>query len=178
MIDAICFCSLASSTPRAVDQPARDPGLKALRRVDVQTDQRVRILLRDLLDLDAALRREHEERLLRAAVERDREVVLLRDVGGLLDPELADDVAVDVEPEDAARLLLGVGRVVGELDAARLAAAAGEHLRLDDDRAAERRRRGAGLLRRDGEPAVGDRDADAAEELLALVLVEIHGGGL
>ena len=34
-------------------------------------------------------RREHEERLLRAAVERDREVVLLRDVGGLLDPELA-----------------------------------------------------------------------------------------
>ena len=100
----------------------------------MQPHERVGILLGDLLDLDAALRREHEERLLRAAVERDREVVLLRDVGGLLDPELADDVAVDVEPEDLARLLLGVGRILGELDAAGLAAAAGQHLRLDDDR--------------------------------------------
>ncbi len=33
----------------------------------------------NLLDLDPALAREHEERLLRAAVERDREVVLLGD---------------------------------------------------------------------------------------------------
>ena len=73
------------------------PRLEALERVDVQPDERVGVLLRDLLDLDAALRREHEERLLRAAVERDREVVLLRDVGRLLDPELVDDVAVDVE---------------------------------------------------------------------------------
>jgi hypothetical protein len=44
----------------------------------------------------------------------------------LLDPELADDVAVDVEAEDLVGLLLGVVRVVGELDAARLAAAAGQ----------------------------------------------------
>ena len=48
----------------------------------------------------------------------------------------------------SSRLLLGVGRVVGELDAARLAAAAGQHLRLDDDRAAELLRRRAGLLGR------------------------------
>ena len=92
--------------------------------------------------------------------------------------QLADDVAVDIEPEDAARFLLGVGRIVGELHAARLATAAGEHLRLDDDRAAERRRCSAGFLRRDGEAAVGHRDADAAEKLLALILVQIHGGGL
>ena len=162
----------------AVDEAPRHPRLEALGRVDVQPDERVRVLLGDLLDLDAALRREHEERLLRAAVERDREVVLLRDVGCLLDPELADDVAADVETEDVARLRLRVGRIVGELDAAGLAAAARQHLRLDDDRAAERRRRGAGFLRRDGEPPVGDGDADAAEELLPLVLVEIHGGGL
>ena len=126
---------------RAVDEPPRDPRLEAFERVDVQPDERVRVLLGDLLDLDAALRREHEERLLRAAVERDREVVLLRDVGRLLDPELAHDVAADVEAEDVARLLLGVGGILGELDAAGLAAAAGQHLRLDDDRAAELRRR-------------------------------------
>ncbi len=142
----------------------------------MQADERIRALLGDLLDLDAALRREHEERLLRAAVERDREVVLLRDVGGLLDPQLADDVAVDVETEDPARLRLRVGGIVCELDAARLAAAAGEHLRLDDDRTAERRRRGSRLFGRDRDAAVGDGDADAPEKLLALVLVEIHGG--
>src|SRR2546430_9731075 len=44
---------------------------------------------------DAALRREHEERLLGAAVEGDGEVVLARDVRRLLDPERADDVAVE-----------------------------------------------------------------------------------
>ena len=94
----------------AVDEPPRLPRLEALERVDVQPDERVGRLLRDLLDVDPALRREHEERLLRAAVERDREVVLLRDVGGALDPERADDVAADVEPEDLPRLLLGVRR--------------------------------------------------------------------
>jgi hypothetical protein len=59
----------------------------------VEARERVGILLRDLLDLDAAFRRQHEERLLRAAVERDREVVLLRDVRGALDPEPAHDCA-------------------------------------------------------------------------------------
>ena len=140
----------------------------------METNERVRVLLRDLLDLDAALRREHEERLLRAAVERDGEVVLSLDVRRLLDPELADDVAVDVEPEDVACLRLGVGGIVGELDAAGLAAAAGEHLRLDDDGAAELLGRLARLLRRRREPAVRDRDPDAPEEILALVLVKVH----
>src|SRR5206468_3792959 len=81
----------------AVHEPSRYPRLEALERIDVEPDERVGVLLGDLLDLDAALRREHEERLLHAAIERDREVVLLRDVGGLLDPKLVDDMAVDVE---------------------------------------------------------------------------------
>jgi len=87
-------------------------------------------------------------------------------------------VAVDVEAEDPARLLLCIGGIVGELHAACLAAPAGEDLRLDDDRAADRRGRRARLLGRDREAPLGDGDADAAEELFALVLVEIHGGGL
>src|SRR5207245_9486155 len=102
----------------------------------------------DLFDLDAALRRENEERLLRASVERDREVVLLRDVGGLLDPELLDDVPADVEADDVSGLFFGVGRVFGELDPARLPAAACQNLSLDHRLAAELLGRSARLCRR------------------------------
>ena len=140
----------------------------------MQAHERVGVVLGDLLDLDAALRREHEERLLRATVERDREVVLLRDVGGLLDPDLLDDVAADVEPDDVARLLLRVRGILGELDAAGLAAAARQHLSLDDDRAAELLGSRPCLLRGRREPPLGDGDSELLEELLALVLVEIH----
>ena len=150
----------------AVDESARDPRLKALERIDVEPDERVGVLLGDLLDLDAALRREHEERLLRAAVERDREVVLALDVRGLLDPELVDDVAVDVEAEDVASLRLGVGRVVGELDAAGLAAPAGQHLRLDDDRAAELLGRLPRLLGSRREAPFRDGNPDPAKSSL------------
>ena len=44
--------------------------------------------------------------------------------------------------------------------------------------AAELPRRVAGLLRGRREPPFRDRDPVAAKELLALVLVKIHGGGL
>ena len=134
MIAAICFCSLAIGDARAVDEPPRLPRLEALERVDVQADERVRVVLGDLLDLDPALRREHEERLLRAPVEGDREVVLLRDVGRALDPEAPHDMAANVEAEDRPRVLLGLVWRRRELDATCLAATAGEHLRLDDNR--------------------------------------------
>ena len=68
-----------------------------------------------------------------------------------------------------------LGRL-GELDAAGLAAAAREHLGLDDDRAAELRGGVRGFRGRRGEPSFGDGDAEVAKELLALVLVEIHAG--
>ena len=84
----------------AVDETARDPRLEALERIDVEPDERIGVVRGDFLDLDAALGGEHEERLLRTPVERDREVVLLGDVGRLLDPELLDDVAADVEADD------------------------------------------------------------------------------
>ena len=73
---------------------------------------------------------------------------------------LLDDVAADVEPEDVAGLLLGVRRVVGELDAARLAAPAGQHLGLDDDLPAELLGCRARLLGRRREPSLRDRDAE------------------
>lgn len=48
------------------------------------------------------------------------------------DHDLLDDVALDVEAEDRLSFLVGFVGGVGELDAAGLAAAAGLHLRLDD----------------------------------------------
>ena len=83
----------------------------------------------------------------------------------------------DVEPEDVAGFLPGVAGVVGELHAAGLAASARQDLRLDDDLAAELLRSRAGFLGSRREPAFRDWDAEAAKQLLALVLVEIHGRG-
>ena len=53
----------------AVDEPPGDPGLEALERIDMQPHERVGVVRGDLLDLDATLRREHEQRLLRATIE-------------------------------------------------------------------------------------------------------------
>ena len=80
----------------------------------------------------------------------------------------------------SAEDLLGVrlallGRV-GELDAAGLHAAAGEHLRLDHDRTADVGRDLLGALGVGGEAAAGDGNALALEDLPALVLEEPHGG--
>ena len=78
-------------------------------------------------------------------------------------------------PRISARVLLGLVRRVGELDPAGLAAPAGQHLRLDDDRRADRLGSGARLLA----GVVASRPSETgmpkrAEQLLALVLVEIH----
>ena len=163
--------------PGAVDQAASLVRLEALERVDVELRQRLGPLLGDLLDVDSALLREHEQGLLLAPVEGKGEVVLALDVGRGLDPHLPHDVAVDVHPED--RLCVGRGLVgpVGELDPARLASAARQYLRLDDGLAPELLGRLAGLLRRGREPPLGDGNAETLEELLALVLVEIHDRG-
>ena len=59
---------------------------RARRRVDVDLRDRIGVLLGDLLDVDAALRRKHAEVLLGGAVEREQHVVLLGDVAGVLDP--------------------------------------------------------------------------------------------
>ena len=144
----------------------------------MQPRQGLRPLRRDLLDVDAALGREHEERLLRAAVEGEGEVVLLRDVGRLLDPELAHDVAADVEAENLPGMFLGLLRPVGELDPARLAAPAGQHLRLDDDLARRAPRPPRGPPRAWSRARPSDTGMPKrAEQLLALVLVEVHDRG-
>ena len=86
-------------------------------------------------------------------------------------------MAADVHSEDRLRVALGLFRSGGELDAAGLAAPAGQHLRLDDDLTAELLGRLPRLGRRRGYAPFRDRNAEAAEELLALVLVEVHRAG-
>ena len=84
------------------------------------------------------------------AIEGEAGVVLLGDVGGVLDPDDLDDVALDVEAEDVAGVLSHLIGVVGELDAAGLAATADVHLGLDDHRIADGVGGGDGLVDRVG----------------------------
>ena len=95
------------------------------------------LLLGDLLDVDAADGGEDHHRLLADPVPDDAGVVLLLDLGPRVDEHAARHVAVDLEREDVAGVLLGLLGGVGELHAAGLHPPAGEHLRLDHRRAAD-----------------------------------------
>ena len=65
------------------------------------------------------------------------DVVFLFDVERWRNQHLLDSQPLDVHPQDAARDLAGLGSILRELDAARLAASADVDLRLDDDGNAE-----------------------------------------
>ena len=147
------------------EQLARVVRLEALERIDMDAHQRIGALGGDLLDLDPALRGEHEQRLAGATVERDREVVLAGDVRGGLDPEAAHDMPPDIEPQDLRRPGLRLVRPVGELHPAGLPAATGQNLRLHHDRPAELLGRGARLRRCRRHPPRRDRDPEASQEL-------------
>jgi len=151
-------------------EPANVERLQPHQRVDVQARQLLGRLLSHRLDLDSALRCQHQQRLLGAAVEGDREVVLAGDVGGALDPELPHRVAADVHPQDRRGVLLGVGRVGRQLYAAGLAAPTHQHLGLYHHRSAELLghcpRLGGGGRR----GTLGDGQPEPREQLLTLVL--------
>ena len=115
------------------------PGLleaQAVDRVDVEDGDGIGVGDGHLLDLDPALGRQHAQVLLGAAVEGEAGVVLAVDVRGVLDPQPLDHVALDVEAEDVAGVGAELGLVVGQLDAAGLAAAAHLDLGLDHHRVA------------------------------------------
>ena len=157
-------------------EPGDVAGQQPGQRIDVPAHQQLRRLGGHPLDLDAALGRQHQQRALGAAIEGDREVVLARDLGRALDPHPANGVALDVHAEDLRRLALGLIRPVRQLDAAGLAAAADQHLRLDDHLTADLLSRPASLRRCGCQGAVGYGDAEPLEQLLALVFVQIHAG--
>ena len=100
----------------------------------------VGVLLGDLLDVDPAHVAEQHHRPLRAPVPEHGGVVLLLDLGLRVDEDADRHVAADLELEDRRGVRLGLLGGVGELDAAGLHPAAGQHLRLDHGRAADPRR--------------------------------------
>src|SRR4051794_22622486 len=147
-------------------------------RVDGDAGDRVGVLVRGDLDLHTALGGGDAEVVAVGAVDEEGEVVLLRDVGRRCDQRPVDRVALDVHAEDLARLRDGVLWVLGQLDAAGLAAASGLDLGLDDHAATPTRTLGLGrglrLLGCGDHGADRDRDAVLGEELLRLVLHQIH----
>ena len=78
-------------------------------------------------------------------------------------------------PRIASACASASSRVLGDLDAAGLAAAADLDLRLDHARVADLLGRRDRVLDGVGDPSLGHGDAVAGEELLALVLEEVHG---
>ncbi len=144
--------------------------VESVDRVDVQLDDRVGVRLGDRLDLHAAFGRQHQQVLLGGAIEREAGVVLLVDVGRVLDPDALDEVALDVHAEDVPGVLAHLRLVVGELDAARLPTTTDLHLRLDDDGVAGLVRLAHGVIDGVGGATRTHRDVVAGEVLLALVL--------
>ena len=143
-------------------------------RVDRDPGQRLGPLDRELLDLHAALDRGHGQEGAVGPVEQVGEVVLLGDVAGLGHHHLVDDVPLDVQPEDVLGARLGVVGVVGELDAAGLAAAADLDLRLDDDGRGDLARDRLRLLGRLGDATGEHGHAVRGEQVTRLVLEQIH----
>src|SRR6185369_16906187 len=78
------------------------------------------------------------------------------------------------QSENRLRGLARLFRRVGELHAARLHAAARQHLRLENDRAADLGGDGLGLLWCAGKPAAGNRNLLAGQNRPRLVLEEPH----
>ena len=142
--------------------------------VDVLDGDRAGVVLSHRLDVHAALAREHRHRLAGGAVEQDRGVVLLVDLRSLLDVKLVDGEALDVHAEDRPGVLLEFGAILRELDAAGLAAATDQHLRLHHNRVAELLTHGHGLLDGRGGLAVRHGHAVLREELLSLIFEKVH----
>ena len=131
------------------------------------------MLLGDLLDVHAALRREQQQRALGRRIVEHGRVHLVRDRHLLLDQHLGDAMLADAHAEDGG---CGGPRLVRrgrQLDAAGLAALAGRHLRLDHARP-ELARRGGRLIGAGGQPALRRVDAGRPQHRLGSVLLEVH----
>ena len=150
------------------------------------------IIVRDVLDVDAAFGGDHERHFGGFAVDQDRQIELLVDLGAVLDIEPVDLLAVRPglhRHQCRAQHLLGefidLGDRLGDADAAlvaggsflelALAAAAGMDLALHHpDRTAQRFRGNVGILRPQHRHAPGDRHAEFVQQRLGLIFVDIH----
>ena len=142
----------------------------------------LRLFRRDVLDLHAALRGGDDHHALRLAVEHEAQIELLGDGDAAFDIEAVDDLARGAglvrDQLLAEEFVGGIEHFVlraAELDAARLAAAAGVDLGLDDPELAADLARPVGrLLGAVGQRALGNGHAEAGQDFLGLILVNVH----
>ena len=155
---------------------------QALAGIDEDLVNLLRRLGGDFLDVHAAFRARHQHHALRRAIDDHADVELLLDVGAFLDqqtphllPLRAGLVGDELHAEDLIRQLAHFGNRLAEFDAATLAAAAGMDLRLDDPyRSAQRFGRLDRFVDRKNRNAARRRDAEPAQDFLALVLVDFQ----
>ena len=140
--------------------------LQAVARVDRQLHDLLRRLRRDFLDVDAAGRAHHEHRLLRRAVDDDADVASLAMSAAGVTSTFWTVRPLICSRGSSRALARFLGRL-GELHAARLAAAAGVHLRLHDHRAAE--------LARDRFRDIEEVAAKTPEKILKLAVDPRYG---
>ena len=152
-------------------------------RIDILLDDLLRSLGSDLLDLDAAFLGSHHDDPCRGAINDKAEVIFLFNIRAFFDQEATNLLAFRtrlMRDENLAKQLL---RIVfdlfdglGDLDAARLAAAARMNLRLDDldSGGAEFLRVLHRLFDTERRQAVRHIDAEFPQDLLGLVLMNIH----
>ena len=143
-------------------------------RVDPDLGDCFRVLLGDRLDLDTALLGQHAEMFLGPTVERKAGVVLLRNIAGHLDPHALNNVTLNVESENVAGVLAHGIDIGGELDTPSFASATSMNLGLNHDGRSQTFGRSYGLV--DGERYLAVRYGHPVlgEELLALILEQIH----
>ena len=137
---------------------------------------------RHFFDVHAAGGGRDERDVALVAVQDQAQVQLARDLRAFLDEHLVYRqafrpglVRLEARPEHrGSGLARSLGRI-DQLDAAALAAPAGVHLRFDDPlRAADASCRRLGLRGARRDVAGGHRNAVICEQLLGLILVQVH----
>ncbi len=185
------FCQVAGQFQRLRNGAAvmaHDAG----RRIDREGHDLLRRRVRDILDVDAAFGGNHERDFAGFAVDQDREIKLLVDVGAFLDVEPVDLLAVRPglhRDQSCAQHLLGelidLSDRFGDAHPAlvagggllelALAAAAGMDLALHHpDRAGKRFRGGIGIGRPQHRYAARDRHPEFMQQRLGLIFVDVH----
>ena len=166
-------------------EPPRLERHEADARLDVDADDLLGGLRRHLLDVHAARRARHHQRLARRAIQHEAQVHLAGDLHARFNQDPLHQAARfaglardEGHADHLARERLGFVPRLGELHAAALAAAARVDLRLDDDQAAAK---AAGDLarfdRRERHFPARHGNAVTREDRFGLVLVNSHLSG-
>src|SRR5712692_3214246 len=143
-------------------------------RVDRKPMNLFRRLGGHFLDVYAPGGTDHQDGPLRGAIHDDPDVALRCDLCCRRDEDLLHGETLDRHAEDRGRRRLGGVGAVRQLHAARFPAAAGMHLCLDNDLAAEALGDRACLRRRGGDLAGRYRNAVPSQNVPRLILVQIH----